>query len=259
VMWSDIAHRYLVPITGVNWDIRGFQAKDGPRCRPVIIDAAFPNNAPARDEILRLAEKQGYVDVGYMPSAFPGVPASTLETYFVPPTLFLFKDVDLSECASAGDLLVSRKFAGSPLPFAMQDANATWSKAVPLPYVPAPFEPDEYYTSWSGSAAGTGRARFTVPTGAARTIVVPYVTGLDARHQAIEIRNAATHEIIWAKSPLEHSPSWSLAVVRLPEGTDAIVLDATDDGSDTGEWLGIAAPRLMIENADPQAKKSPPA
>ncbi len=108
-------------------------------------------------------------------------------------------------------------------------------------------EPGEYYASGSGADSGAGKARFSIQARALRTIILPYVTGPYARRQSIEVRDAATGEIVWTRSPLAFSHSWSLARIRVPEGTDAVVLEATDAGSETDEWLGIATPRQVIE------------
>lgn len=245
---ASVAHRYLAQNLSLAWDAEAFNARRFSPCRPLVVDVAYPSRHPPGNEALERA--QGYHRVAYLPSAFPGVPTSSLEIYFLPATLLVYRDVQINACPPGEDLIVSRTHIGEPLPVTGMDADLGWEQGHMPPEIQPPFSPDRSYASWSQADEHLGRMRFEVRTEGESSIVLGYVTGPGAKHQAIEVRDALSQRAIWSKAPLPTSPAWTFVVIPLPAGTQGVVVEGMDQGSAWSEWLGIEPPRKLARELE---------
>jgi hypothetical protein len=102
----------------------------------------------------------------------------------------------------------------------------------------------DFYGSWSGSDAATGKLRLVVDVQDSEFLVLPYVTGPATAGLTTRIADADTGKVLFAATS-RPSRDWQFAALRLPAGTRRVVFEASDDGKDAGEWFAFGTPRRL--------------
>jgi hypothetical protein len=84
---------YGVPVTRLGW-VSSLDAVGGHVSEseiPMLLEFWDPGDSYSPQLLNRLNVEKGFGEVGVVESVFPGVPASTLQTYFTPTTRFLYR------------------------------------------------------------------------------------------------------------------------------------------------------------------------
>lgn len=220
-------------LTDENFQICGRWLIEIPHYHSPTSDAALP----------RVLAGTGFTEVGRFVSKFAYVPTSSLHTYIMPTQLYLFRGDDAPGCRKTGDVADPR-MTGEPLAFLAVENDPTWTKSGAYP-TSIGFTPDDYYGSWSGTGANTGILRMTADAGGRAEIVLPYLTGPEARHQSLRISDRTSGAELWKRDPLPASRHWTYQRIQLPPGTREIVVEAGDAGGEFGDWQALAPPRAL--------------
>lgn len=108
------------------------------------------------------------------------------------------------------------------------------------------------YGSWSGADSNTGLVRFGPVTVGQGAFAMALISGPDTGGQSIVIRDAATNDILAALQP-EKTDDWTWLRFDLPPAARgrAVLIEAIDQGSAWGQWLGVTEPRVLAADAAP--------
>lgn len=194
---------------------------------------------------IRDLEGRGFRVVHVAPTPFAHVPTSTLNTYFPVARLFLFREFDARDCGEPVARLSALRL-GAALPVLKVQADASWTPGGAFFRAPRAPAAVSVLGSWSGDFARTGVLRMVVDTGGASALVLPYITGTSTAGQSLVLRDAASGTVLLSLDPLPKRVGWNYLRVPLPPGTRQVLLEASDQGRDQGEWLAVGAPHREI-------------
>jgi hypothetical protein len=205
---------------------------------------------------VQMALAQGFRQVGSVLSPFHGSPTSTLWVYHAADIEFLAApESDSTACiADAGPLRDDPSFAAVEAPVAM---DGSWASGA--------FPPDmktfgwrfPLFASWSGGDVGTGRITIG-PFATCGRVVVPFATGPETAHTRLRIErvvDAGSQTLFDGVPP--RVPGWR--AIRMPgdETCASYLVEARDDGTGWGEWIGVGVPARQV--APPPAGDDAPA
>lgn len=102
------------------------------------------------------------------------------------------------------------------------------------------------YGSWSGADGNTGQVGFGPAQVAQGAFALGVITGPDTTGQTIVIKDARTFEVLAALRPRQ-SDNWTWLRFDLPPAAEdrSILIEAVDQGSGWGQWLGVTEPRAL--------------
>lgn len=232
--------------TPLEWvaSVTGMRHAIGDRCDgPILVEMRFAGEDKS-EQFSRQLQAEAFHVVARMDATFSDVPTSSLQTYFTPGTLFLYRPATTAGCRVVGWGFVTAASVGAPLPVLALDMEGGWTRGGAYEDRPPPFSREEVLGSWSGSDAKMGRMRMTVDVKGAGMLVLPILSGPVATHQSFEIRDAATGKVLDHPRP-GASPEWRFMAVRIPPGIATIHIEARDAGSGWGEWQAIGLPRTL--------------
>ncbi len=215
------------------------------KCRPSLIEFSYPGDKYSIKIVERLKFQDGYKEVGFIPSVFENIPASTLRTYFTPTKIFLYReDINFKDCKAKNHLLVSRKFVGAPINILDSYTDRNWTPHGAYGEQSDPLIANQYFGSWSGADANKGKFRVKI-TNTMNSFVLPYITGPSAHDQSIIVTDEDTGAVIWNSGILEQTTKWKFLFIPVPEVSHKIIITAVDNGAEWGEWLAVSTPRFL--------------
>ena len=239
-----LSQAYHLPNTSLYWDrdLENLERRLANPCQELLIDVPFIDDVFGARALARLRSSHTLTEIERFTTTFDGVPPSTLHVYFTPPSLFLLRPADKAKCA-ASPLYAAREAAGDMLTVLRREADPAWTLGGSFGAVAPPFPDDSYFASWSGDDRNTGRMRMEIQTAEASSIILPYLTGPVTGRQSITVTDAADGSTI---QKLEFVPAdgWSYLHISLPRPGMNVAVEAIDDGSNWGEWLALATPRV---------------
>ncbi len=134
--------------------------------------------------------------------------------------------------------------AGASIPGITWQKDPSWmTGGLPLhvDFGAAPAGP--VYSSWGGSDAHTGKmssSPFAAP--ASGCLILPVLHGPSADGLSVDLRNAATGEVM-ASAPMQsRDTQWEYWRVSIDESVKHLLVDARDEGRDWGQWVAVAVP-----------------
>jgi hypothetical protein len=97
---AALQQQWKAPFVRVVWagGRAAMLAAIGPRCGPVLVEVATSGDKWSARAIEELQRLDGFRRVGVVPSAFDGVPTSTLNTYLSTHSFFLYRDARPDQC-----------------------------------------------------------------------------------------------------------------------------------------------------------------
>jgi 4-amino-4-deoxy-L-arabinose transferase-like glycosyltransferase len=211
---------------------------------PMLLEMPSTDDAHSKRQLAVLEERDGFALVARLPSLFAHVPPSTLHTYFTATTVFLYRRPGVEVCKTLGGGLVTADAVGEGLPLISLHTDPSWTRRGAARPDLDHDGPADYYASWSGTDAATGRLGLVVSTTGAQFLVLPYRTGPIGRQQTIVVTDATTGKVILKSHPVP-SEVWQYPVLRLPADTRVVSIEAVDAGSAWGEWLALGMPRTL--------------
>ncbi len=136
-----------------------------------------------------------------------------------------------------------------PAELSGEDVQGIWAEngqgpsAEPLPFAA------RIVGSWAGNDAHTGALRWRVVPPSGAWLLIPYATGPDTAGQSIRVRLAGQTQDLARLDPTP-SGAWRVwnVTVPTPDGaasTAEIEIIAEDTGAGWGQWLSVAAPRVV--------------
>lgn len=212
-------------------------------CGPWLLEVVHFHSARSDAALPRVSAEMGFREVGRFVSKFAYVPAGSIHTYLTPTIVFLFREADAAVCEADGTVVDPRR-AQEKLELVSLAPDASWTERGAFP-LPAPFTPADFYGSWSGADANMGSLRMTLRVNGQTEIALPYTTGPSGYGQSLRVSDKESGREIWKMDPLQTSSQWTYARIPLPPETREILVEATDNGAEWGQWHAVAPPRIV--------------
>lgn len=214
-------------------------------CGPVLLEFFYPNDKYSNENLMKLINLDGFKEVARYESRFNSHP-STLNTYFMPTKIFLYRGLVAEKCRGLADVKID--VIGSPLKTFNLYADSAWTLNGSFPGVQNILPGNIFYGSWSGTDLGKGALTYEVKSRDS-LMILPYLTGPVSANQSIVVKDINTNEILFNYSPIAQSYVWRFLLIDLKKPNRNVLIHSVDNGAEWGEWHAIGTP-MTLKDAD---------
>ena len=142
-------------------------------------------------------------------------------------------------------LLSFRQYRGVVSQYEVVSRDPAWMEKGSYDGVPQYKQIAVNWGTWKAGDEATGELRLRIPDFAGHTeLNVPYLSGPAIPMGHLMVIDNRTGEVISEARPGPYWAHWMVIQFKLPEGLESIDLIVREEGTRTGEWMGIGPPAI---------------